>query len=615
MELIFKAPDAKKTYKVTKLYVEEGGRFQESDLILKAENGKANTMMKAERAGTVEKLWVSAGQEIGDGYVCAQVNYEENATGPEAARAADVRAADTRAAEAGPKEAGPKAAGIRAVDTRAAEAGTKAAGPAAPDSAAGKKKPDLSIFGKTEKIACDIAVIGAGPGGYEAAIYAAKHGKQVVLIEKDKVGGTCLNVGCIPTKAIVNSAEKYRMLSHLHSIGVDAERPSYDMHRVMAHKNQVVETLRNGVESLLEANGVRRIKGTASFQSNERIVAVQGLNRCEIDAANVIIATGSSIAKLPIPGIDGKYVLNSTSALSLEEDFDSIAVIGGGVIGMEFAGIYSSFGKEVHVLEYESRILPMIDEDLTEVLAEDMRGDVDIQTGVRVKEIKESENGRGIVVFEKNGRDKYLVVDRVLAAVGRVANLSGLHLEKTDIRLTENGRNIQIDDHMETSVPGIYAIGDVTGKIQLAHAASHQGIIAVDNILGKSHTMDYSQVPSVIFSRVEIAAVGKSETELRKEGQEYKVSRFPFAANGKALSMDETAGFIKLMSRKEDGKLIGAAVVGPDASNLISILCVALANGLTADGLTRTVFPHPTLGEVVHEAGLGLSIGAIHFHE
>ncbi|WP_276854997.1 dihydrolipoyl dehydrogenase [Enterocloster lavalensis] len=605
MDLQFKAADGSKRYKITKIYVPEGGSFQAGAPLLKAESGKMNTVVKAEQAGTLKKLLVKEGQEIGSGEIFAQAEY---AAGTSAAGGQP----DTASVSAAGGQRG--TAGASAAGGQRDSAGTSVAA-SQRDAAKASPNPALSLFGKKEELSCEIAVVGAGPGGYEAAIYAAKQGKDVILIEKSKVGGTCLNVGCIPTKAIVNSAEKYHMLSGLEDIGVSCGQASFDMHRVIGHKNQVVEQLRDGIESLLEANGVRLVRGTAAFQGPKELLVSQGLNRTTVKAQHVIIATGSRIADLPIPGIHGRNVLNSTTALDLEEGFDSIAIVGGGVIGMEFAGIYASLGKRVHVLEYEKQILPTTDPDLVEVLTEDLKGQVDIRTGVRVQEIRESENGQCIVAFESGGRTKYLVADKVLVAVGRSANLDGLKLEKAGVELTENKRSIAVNGSMETSVPGIYAIGDVTGKIQLAHAASHQGLVAVDCILGKDRSMEYDFIPSVIFSRVEIATVGRTERELKQAGIACNVSRFPFAANGKALTMEEGRGFVKLIAREEDGKLVGAAVAGPDASNLISVLTLALTNGLTPEAIISTVFPHPTLGEVIHEAALGLTVGAIHYHE
>lgn len=582
MELIFRAADKSKRYKVTKIYVKEGSAFEAGAPLFKAESGKLNTVVKAEQAGTMEELLIREGQEIGAGDIAARVDYEE--------------------------------AGEKAVKKPMGNQGISLIHKPGEDMG-GKPSPAYTLPGKKESLTCDIAIIGAGPGGYEAAIYASKQGKSVILIEKGRVGGTCLNAGCIPTKAIVNSADRYHALKSSAVFGVSCAGASFDMHQIISHKNQVVGELRQGIESLLKANDVRLVRGAASFQGEKELLVVQGLNRTTVKADHIIIASGSRILELPIPGINGKNVLDSATALDLEEDFTSIAIIGGGVIGMEFAGIYAAFDKQVHVLEYEGQILPTVDSDLAEVLLHALEDKADIRTGVRVKEIRESENNQCIVVFEADGCEKYLVTDKVLVAVGRAADMEGLKLEKAGVRLTENGRAIGVDSHMQTNVAGIYAIGDVTGKIQLAHAASHQGMTAVDHILRKQHAMEYDFIPSVIFSTIELATVGKTEGQLKREDTPYRVSRFPFAANGKALTMEERDGFIKLLARETDGALLGAAVAGPDASNLISILALALSNHLPAEAIIHTVFPHPTLGEGIHEAALGLTVGAIHYYE
>lgn len=562
MELKFKAKEANKNYKVTKIKMAENQPFKQNDTLFQVENGKVNMPVKAEYNGVIKKILIKEGDMIKN---------------------------ETAYAEAECEEAAPK-------ETDKSQSG------------------GFSLFGKKEEILCDIAIIGAGPGGYEAAIYAAQNGKNVVLIEKDKVGGTCLNAGCIPTKAIVNSAEKFHTLKNLSEIGVTCEQPGYERAKIIEHKNKVVESLRNGIQSLLESNHVRYIKGTACFSSEKEIEVAQGLNKYLIKAENIIIATGSKINPLPIKGMEAKEVWNSTDALEWKEDFNSITIVGGGVIGMEFAGIYASFGKKVTVVEYAERILPMIDSDLSDALLEELQG-VAAYVKAKVKEIRFSEENKAIVMFEQDGKEKCVVSDKVLVATGRRGNIDGLHLERTTIEFNERTDTIPVDDTMRTNVPGIYAIGDVTGKIQLAHVASHQGFVAVDQILGKEHKMDYKFIPSVIFSTMEIATIGKSEEELKKSKTDYKVSKFPYAANGKALSMEEAKGFVKLIYNKETEQIEGAAIIGADASNLISSLSVALSNHLTYEDLIHTVFPHPTLGEMIHEASLGLSTGAIHYHE
>lgn len=562
MELKFLAKEENKSYKVTKIKMKENEPFRQNDILFQVENGKVNMPVKAEYNGVIKKILIKEGSVIKSGTVYAEAECEE----------------------------------ITQKKENINQSG------------------DFSLFGKKEEINCDLVIIGAGPGGYEAAIYAAKHGKNVVLIEKDKVGGTCLNVGCIPTKSIVNSAEKFHMLKNLTEVGVICGQLGYERTKIIEHKNKVVESLRSGIKSLLESNHVRYIKGTACFCAEKEIEVTQGLNKYIIKAEDIIIATGSKISPLPIKGMDLKEVWNSTDALEWREDFDSITIVGGGVIGMEFASIYAAFGKKVAVVEYAERILPMVDCDLSEALLEELQ-DVTTYVSARVKEIRFSEERKSIVIFEQDGKEKCIVSDKVLVAVGRTGNIEGLHLERTKVEFNERTNTIPVDDNMCTNVPGIYAIGDVTGKIQLAHVASHQGFIAVDQILGVDHKINYEFIPSVIFSRMEIATIGKSEEELKKSGADYKVSKFPYAANGKALSMEETKGFVKLIYNKETEQIEGAAIIGADASNLISSLSIALSNHVTYEELIRTVFPHPTLGEMLHEASLGLSIGAIHYCE
>jgi dihydrolipoamide dehydrogenase len=337
----------------------------------------------------------------------------------------------------------------------------------------------------------------------------------------------------------------------------------------------------------------------------------------KISATHIIIATGSKTAKLPIPGLDKSAILDSTSILDMVELPKSLTIIGGGVIGMEFAFIYANFGVKVNVVEYLDKILVNLDDDLIERIEHAAKEkNISLYTGAKVKEIKESVQNEMITVFEEEGQEKYIISEKILAAVGRIPNIDGLNVENINIRLNENGKGIMVNDKMQTNVEHIYAIGDVNNKIQLAHAASNQGMIAIDAIIGKNRSLkELSLVPSVIFTTPEVAMVGKTEKQLKKDNHTYKVSKFPYATNGKALSMSKTEGFIKLIYDDTEEKLCGAAIVGEDASNLISSLCIAVQNNLTVEQLSDVIYPHPTLGEMLQEAALGLTIGAIHSHE
>ena len=357
---------------------------------------------------------------------------------------------------------------------------------------------------------------------------------------------------------------------------------------------------------------MRVIKGIASF-IDKNLVGVEGDKRYLLHAKNVIVASGSKISKINIPGIDLPFVLNSTTALSNRNLPRSITIIGGGVIGMEFAFIYKNLGIDVHVVEFMDRLLTMTDEDISqEIYRIATDNGIKIHLSSKVIRIQESQDGQAVVTYEEKGEEKLIVSENVLVAIGREPELSSLNPEKAGIELNDRDRGIKVDSHMRTNVANIYAIGDVTNLIQLAHVASHQGIVAVDNILGKNVEMDYKAVPNVIFTSPEIASVGKNERECKEENLDYKVSRFDFAGNGKALTMNEPAGFVKLIQDNKTQKIIGASIIGPDASSLVSSLGLAIQNEFTKEEIIHTVFAHPTTGEVIHEAALGLGIGAIH---
>lgn len=340
---------------------------------------------------------------------------------------------------------------------------------------------------------------------------------------------------------------------------------------------------------------------------------VTGENSYRISAKNIIVATGSRISKVNIPGVDLPFVMNSTEALACEELPKVITIIGGGVIGMEFAFIYRNLGVEVHVVEFMDRLLTMLDSDISvEIMCLAQRAGIHIHTNSKVSKIQRADDGQAIVTYENSEGEHLLVSEKVLVAIGREPNLEGLDIEKAGIQLNERGKGIAVDKQMRTNVENVYAIGDVTNIIQLAHVASHQGITAVNTLLGESQDMHYSAVPNVIFTSPEIASVGLLEDECKENGLDYRVSKVSFASNGKALTMNEPEGFIKLIKDNGSGQIVGGSIIGPDASSLISSLTLAIANGLTEQQITQTIFAHPTTGEVIHEAAFGLGIGALH---
>lgn len=552
-----------KTSKIGKINVQVGDEVKTNDILLQLETNKGNSPFKAKGNFKIEEIKVSEGDEAKVGDVLFIVSGE--------------------------------------IKTN--------------------NKPKVDYFGnmlkgKKEDVKADLLVIGGGPGGYVAALYAAKKGLNTVLVEREKLGGTCLNVGCIPTKALVKSSEVYKDTLLGEEFGFEIENIKVNMNKVIDRKDKIRENLVSGIDYLLSKNNVRVIKGDASFLDDKIIVAKRGKDEYKIEAKNIIVATGSKISKINIKGIDLPFVLNSKSALDNKNLPESITIIGGGVIGMEFAFIYSNFGVKVNVVEYMDRLLTMVDDDISEEIKNIARlNGINIYTSSKVTKIEQSENGDAIVFFENEGKEKYLISENVLVAIGREPNMDGLNIEKTGIELNERGKGIKVDNTLKTNVPGIYAVGDVNNKMQLAHVASHQGIIAVDNILSEDKEMKYDCVPNVIFTAPEIASVGLTERECIEKKINIKVSKFPFSANGKALTMGESRGFIKIIKDIDNDKIVGASLIGADASSLISTLTVIIKNNIKDKDIADTIFAHPTTGEVIHEAALGLSIGALHYHE
>ena len=467
-----------------------------------------------------------------------------------------------------------------------------------------------------EKIQSDVTVIGGGPGGYVAAIKASKMGAKVVLVEKESLGGTCLNCGCIPTKALVRSAEVYDSIKEADAFGIAAKEFSVDMDKVIGRKNSIVSRLVQGIEYLMDKNSIKVIKGNGKFLDKDTVEAETEDKKVQIKSKNVIIATGSETVYLPITGAKSKNVLTSKEILDLKELPESLAIIGGGVIGMEFAFIFASFGVKVSVVEFLDNILQMLDQDvIDEITAAAEKKGITLYTGSKVEEIIDTEDNKSILKFTKNGELKYISVHKVLMSVGRKPYLDNLSLENAGVELNDNKKGIKVNLKMRTNVPNIYAIGDATNIIQLAHVASHQGIVAVENIMGKDLEMDYSAVPSAIFTHPEIATVGLSEKAAKDKGLDVEIGKFPYAANGKALTMGDERGFIKIIKNKATSKIVGASIIGINSADLISPLTLAIRNGLATEQIIETIFAHPTTAEVIHEGVLSVEGGALHFAE
>ncbi|HVI39859.1 MAG TPA: dihydrolipoyl dehydrogenase, partial [Anaerovoracaceae bacterium] len=450
-------------------------------------------------------------------------------------------------------------------------------------------------------------------GGYVSAIRAAQLGGSVVLIEKHKIGGTCLNSGCIPTKSFVKSAHLFDEIQRSAEFGIKVSQAEIELERIVNRKNEVVSSLSDGIKYLLDHWKIRLIEGEAKVSKG--ILSVKNSKiEATIQAKNMIIATGSSPAKLNIPGADLPIVSTNEEILNLKKVPKSLTVIGGGVIGMEFAFIFNSFGSKVTVVEYMDDILFNFDEDLIEVVVEECnhRG-IQLFTKSRVEEISLSVDGQAITTFSQEDEKHYVIGEAVLMAVGRKPNLSSIDLTELSVALNTKQNGIEVDEHMATSNEAIYAIGDITNKIQLAHVASYQGIIAAENCMGITSIMDYTAIPSAVFLSPELGVVGLCEKEAKRAAIPYKISKFPFSANGKALSQGEKNGFVKILYNEENHQILGAAVIGPGATDLISNFTYFIQHKTDYRTLNHTVFAHPTTAESVHEAVLGITGEAIHF--
>jgi len=457
----------------------------------------------------------------------------------------------------------------------------------------------------------DVVIIGGGPGGYVAAIKAAHLGLKAVLIEKDKLGGVCLNRGCIPTKALVSTAEVLNHLQRAGEFGIQVKDYSIDFPAIMKRKDLITRRLSSGVEQLMKANQVRVVKGEGQIIEPGKVEITDTTGQKEvIKTKNIIIATGSKVMKLPIPGIDSGGVITSDEALSLSELPSKMIIIGGGVVGIEFAGIFKALGVEVTVVEMLPRILLPIDEEIASRLIMSLkRKGIEILTDCKVKGIKKNHQNLEVLVSTSEG-EKKLETEKVLLAAGRVPELGNINVQRLGIELEKGA--IKVDGKMKTNISGIYAVGDVVGKIMLAHVASREGIVAIENISGKEVLMDYKAVPNCVFSMPEVASVGLTEEEARKENNNIRVSKFPFMANGKALGMGETEGMVKIIADTDTFELLGLHILGVHASDLIAEGTLALSMEATAFEIVNTIHAHPTLAEAIAEAAEGITGKPIH---
>jgi dihydrolipoamide dehydrogenase len=470
---------------------------------------------------------------------------------------------------------------------------------------------------------CRVLVVGAGPGGYVAAIRAAQLGMDTIIVEADKTGGTCLIRGCIPSKAIIHAAERFENLgkhsSEVGHMGISITGDTdIDMAALVDWKDSIVNRLNKGVESLLKASGAELIKGWATFPSAKQCIVETSDGPVTIDADNVIIATGSSHIDLPFMPCDEEFIISSTGALDLQKLPKKVAVIGGGYIGLELGCALSRLGTEVTVIEGMDSVLAIMDKEIrrpVEIWLKKHNVAVHTQAMAKGAVVK----GKGVsrkvhMTFEKNDEEQTIVVDKVLVTVGRRPNTKGWGLENMGVRMDSSGRFIRIDDKCQTSVPGIYAIGDVAGDPMLAHKASAQGELVAEVISGKKRSFDKVAIPAIIFTEPEIVSVGLSPNEAEEAGEEIITGKFPLAANGRALTLEaeKTMGFIRVTARKSDHVILGIQAVGSHIAELHGEFILALEMGALLEDIADTVHAHPTMIESFHEGVLKTLGHAIH---
>ena len=462
----------------------------------------------------------------------------------------------------------------------------------------------------------DVTIIGSGPGGYVAAIRAAQLGMKVAVVEKMATfGGTCLNIGCIPSKALLQASELFEEASHSFvNFGIDVT-PTLNLPRMLAHKDQTVAANVSGVEFLFKKNKITSFRGTGSIPAAGKVLVTPESGAGQtIETKNIIIATGSVPAGLPGIEIDEEKIVTSTGALALKEVPKRLLVIGAGIIGLEMGSVWSRLGAKVRVVVFLDRIVPGVDSEVARQMQRLLQKQgIEFRLGTKVKAIDKREDGTLTARLEPNaGGDMELIdIDVALVAVGRKPFTGGLGLEAAGVALDERGR-VRTDAHFRTNVPGIFAIGDVVTGVMLAHKAEDEGIAVAEIIAGQAGHVNYGAIPSVMYTSPEVAWVGKSEDELKAEGIEYKIGKFPFTANGRAKAMLATAGFVKILADVNTDRILGAQIVSKNAGEMIHELVVAMEFSASAEDIARTTHAHPTLSEAVREAALMCGDGAIH---
>jgi dihydrolipoamide dehydrogenase len=456
----------------------------------------------------------------------------------------------------------------------------------------------------------DVLVIGAGPGGYVAAIRAAQLGKSVVIVDRREIGGVCLNRGCIPSKALISAAHRYETAKHSDHIGITAGDVKVDFRKVQEWKNSVVKKLTGGVGALLKGNKVQIVEGDAFFNEKNVVTVAAGDDILHYQFKHCIIATGSRPIELkPFPF--GPRILSSDEALSLDHIPQSLVVIGGGYIGVELGQTFAKFGSKVTILEGADTILPGFEKQLSQLVAKNLKKlEVEVHTGALAQKSEVTDKDV-TVTFKVGEEEKQATAEYVLVTVGRRPNTNDIGLENIGIKMTDRGL-IEVDNQCRTSVENIYAIGDIVPGLALAHKASYEGKVAAEVIAGQNSVVDYKCIPAVVFSDPEIASVGLTEAEAKEKGHNVLTGRFSYGANGRSLALDNSDGYVKVVADKDTGLVLGTQIVGPEASNLIAEMGLAIEMAATLEDIALTIHAHPTLGEIVMEAAEGALGHSVH---
>ena len=458
----------------------------------------------------------------------------------------------------------------------------------------------------------ELVVIGGGPAGYVAALRASQLGAGVTLVEEKKLGGVCLNTGCIPTKLLLHSAEMYESIKTAEQRGISTAGISLDLAKMQAHKDRVIPTLVSGIKGLLDNSRAELINGRAKFISPKQVEIDSGQGKKQVvQAEKIIIATGSKPKALPVPGADRPGIMDTESVLNLDYLPRSLVMIGGGAVGVEIATIWAKLGCKVSIVEMMSHILPTQDAELASILEGILREEgVQICCGARVSRIEDVNGGRRAILSDGEAEQR-LEAEVVAVSVGRKPNTEGLGLNECGVAVDKGG--IRTDEGMRSNVSNIYAAGDVTGGMMLAHVSFAEGKVAAENAMGRDPKMDYRAVPQCIFTLPEVASVGLTEEEAIAQGYQIRVGRFPFAANGMAVILGEQRGLVKVITEQKYGQVLGVHIIGPRATTLIPEATLAMKLEATSEDIITTIHAHPTLSEALWESALDATDGAIHF--